>query len=313
MKFESGLRNTLERLWNPLTLDAQMLCALQWLLFRSPHVKLMHTAGGLSLYDFMLSMVLLWHHYHRNQWPDWYLNHHQPVSFQILDQLLDQRSAKKQLTIVPHDIPWSLPPTSFCARLASKMGGPIEKNNGMRKKPSNSGCPQCSVFLSPFRLLRRPGAGSLRSFTRLKGTTTGNHGFIMFILIFRTIHLHLNAGDFQLSVTSSSSAVSASSATASKSMPGRWDKKKWNGRPQKKQAHVHILYIYIYYICICIRTWMLLVVACCFLLCCLLLLVLRLLFVFTHPPIRWEKIWQILPSLRETHEGNAVGIPSGYD
>ena len=177
MKFESGLRNTLERLWNPLTLDAQMLCALQWLLFRSPHVKLKHTAGGLSLYDFMLSMVLLWHHYHRNQWPDWYLNHHQPVSFQILDQLLDQRSAKKQLTIVPHDIPWSLPPPSFCARLASKMGGPLEKNNGMRKKPSNSGCPQ-SVFLSPFRLLRRPGAGSLRSFTRLKGTTTGNHGFI---------------------------------------------------------------------------------------------------------------------------------------
>ena len=247
MKFESGLRNTLERLWNPLTLDAQMLCALQWLLFRSAHVKLMHTAGGLSLYDFMLSMVLLWHHYHRNQWPDWYLNHHQPVSFQILDQLLDQRSAKKQLTIVPHDIPWSLPPTSFCARLASKMGGPIEKNNGMRKKPSNSGCPQCSVFLSPFRLLRRPGAGSLRSFTRLKGTTTGNHGFIMFILIFRTIHLHLNAGDFQLSVTSSSSAVSASSATASKSMPGRWDKKSGMEDPKRKSSCSHIIYIiYVY-------------------------------------------------------------------
>lgn len=66
----------------------------------------------------------------------------------------------------------------FVPGLPQKWGVPLNKNNGMRKKPSNSGCPQSSVFLSPFRLLRRPRAGSLRSFTRLKGTTTGNHGFI---------------------------------------------------------------------------------------------------------------------------------------
>ena len=49
------------------------------------------------------------------------------------------------------------------------------------------------------------------------------------------------------------------------------------------------------------------VVSCCLLLCCLLLLVLRLLFVFTHPKTMGKSLG-LLPSLRETHEGNAVVV-----
>ena len=82
-------------------------------------------------------------------------------------------------------------------------------------------------------------------------------------------------------------------------------KVKWK-IPKETSSCSHIIYIYkILIICICIRTWMSLVVACCFVACCCWCCGCCL-FLPIHPYD--GKHVGLLPSLRETHEGNAVVV-----